>query len=178
MSLKDFFSFLPFFIHLLTVFIFPWINSMEPSPIAQEYLLPDFSPNHMRGKIVGGPSAMPPPQKSKHVSKEVPDAGVPLPQDDQVLIMGNERFSVPELLFHPSDIGEPQIDHRSMKEKAAAPAQTRMILLSHSSISRPQSKRSPRSDSPGDWQYGSRSSRDVLVQYRCHRRFSLDGDFG
>lgn len=32
--------------------------------------------------------------------------GFPSPSDsDQILYMSNERFSVPELIFHPSDIG-------------------------------------------------------------------------
>lgn len=26
--------------------------------------------------------------------------------DEQVLIMNNERFTIPEILFHPSDIGK------------------------------------------------------------------------
>ena len=28
-----------------------------------------------------------------------------LSPDDQILIMNNERFTAPEILFHPSDIG-------------------------------------------------------------------------
>jgi len=32
-------------------------------------------------------------------------AAASLPSDDQVLVLGNERFTVPEVLFHPSDVG-------------------------------------------------------------------------
>ncbi|KAI8060995.1 actin family [Gongronella butleri] len=56
------------------------------NPIVQEYVLPDFSTTthgHVRGKN---------------------DA----PSDEQVLPMNNERFMIPEILMHPSDIGMDQ----------------------------------------------------------------------
>ncbi|KAA1474732.1 Actin/actin-like protein [Dentipellis sp. KUC8613] len=58
------------------------------NPIIQEYILPDFSTNK-RGRVrqPGDP---------------------PLSEGDQILNMGNERFSVPEILFRPDDIGLPQ----------------------------------------------------------------------
>ncbi|TFY64909.1 hypothetical protein EVG20_g5787 [Dentipellis fragilis] len=58
------------------------------NPIVQEYILPDFSANR-RGRVrqPGDP---------------------PLSEGDQILNMGNERFSVPEILFRPDDIGLPQ----------------------------------------------------------------------
>jgi actin-related protein 6 len=49
-----------------------------------EYLLPNFSMN--RGGMIR-------------------PSGYELAQTDQVLLMGNERFTIPELLFRPDDIG-------------------------------------------------------------------------
>ncbi|ETW81470.1 hypothetical protein HETIRDRAFT_318154 [Heterobasidion irregulare TC 32-1] len=54
------------------------------NPILQEYVLPDFSTNR-RGHV----------RKPDEMASET----------DQVLYMGNERFSVPEILFRPDDIG-------------------------------------------------------------------------
>jgi actin-related protein 6 len=55
--------------------------------IVQEYLLPDFSKN--RPGRVRDPTDI-------------------LTDSDQILLMENERFSVPELVFRPSDIGMEQ----------------------------------------------------------------------
>lgn len=55
------------------------------NPIVQEYILPDFSLNR-RGRVRGPDEIM-------------LDAY-------QVLYMNNERFSVPEILFRPDDIGK------------------------------------------------------------------------
>ncbi|KAI0317627.1 actin family [Amylostereum chailletii] len=54
------------------------------NPIVQEYILPDFSTNK-RGRV-------------RQPEEIIADS-------DQVLYMGNERFSVPEILFRPDDIG-------------------------------------------------------------------------
>jgi Actin len=54
------------------------------NPIVQEYVLPDLSTNR-RGRI------------------RQPDDIVT--ETDQILVMNNERFAVPEILFHPDDIG-------------------------------------------------------------------------
>lgn len=74
------------------------------NPIVQEYILPDFSANR-RGYIRKGPNARP-----KDPSPILEDgSGTPIekpPADDPVLYMSNERFTVPEVLFHPSDIGK------------------------------------------------------------------------
>ena len=58
---------------------------MDPkhNPIVQEYILPDLSMNQS-GRI------------------RQPDDMV---DTDQILVMNNERFTVPELLFRPDDIG-------------------------------------------------------------------------
>ena len=54
------------------------------NPIVQEYILPDFSSNRQ--------------------------GGIKKPDDivldtDQILIMNNERFTIPETIFRPDDIG-------------------------------------------------------------------------
>ena len=58
---------------------------MDPknNPIVQEYILPDLSTNRS-GRV------------------RQPDDIV---DTDQILVMNNERFTVPELLFRPDDIG-------------------------------------------------------------------------
>jgi hypothetical protein len=53
--------------------------------IIQEYILPDLSTNRL-GRI-------------RQPGENVTDT-------DQILIMNNERFTVPELLFRPDDIGK------------------------------------------------------------------------
>ncbi|KAI0372330.1 actin-like protein Arp6 [Pilatotrama ljubarskyi] len=54
------------------------------NPILQEYIFPDYS-THRPGRIRR--------------------AGEPLDESCQTLTMNNERFTVPEILFHPTDIG-------------------------------------------------------------------------
>lgn len=57
------------------------------NPIVQEFVLPDFSTTthgHVRS-----------PGKKKN-------------DDEQILVMNNERFMIPESLMHPSDIGMDQ----------------------------------------------------------------------
>ncbi|KAG6856228.1 hypothetical protein H0H87_006322 [Tephrocybe sp. NHM501043] len=56
----------------------------KSNPIVQEYILPDLTTNR-RGRI-------------RQPNDIVAEA-------DQILVMNNERFSVPELLFRPDDIG-------------------------------------------------------------------------
>ena len=58
---------------------------MDPknNPIVQEYILPDLS-TKQNGRV------------------RQPDDIV---ETDQILVMNNERFTVPELLFRPDDIG-------------------------------------------------------------------------
>ncbi|KZV90002.1 actin-like protein ARP6 [Exidia glandulosa HHB12029] len=57
------------------------------NPIVQEYVMPDFS-SKQRGYIRG-------PEDMKR-------------DEEQVIFMENERFTVPEVLFNPSDIGMEQ----------------------------------------------------------------------
>lgn len=71
------------------------------NPIVQEYVLPDFSTNR-KGYIRSGPNAT-----RRELSPTIDgDAKV---NDDPVLYMANERFTVPEVLFHPADVGEYEI---------------------------------------------------------------------
>ena len=58
---------------------------MDPknNPIVQEYILPDLSTNQS-GRV-----------------RQSDD----MVETDQILVMNNERFTVPELLFRPDDIG-------------------------------------------------------------------------
>ncbi|KAI0667701.1 actin-like protein Arp6 [Trametes maxima] len=54
------------------------------NPIVQEYIFPDYSANR--------------PGRIRR-------PGEPLDESFQVLTMNNERFTIPEILFHPTDIG-------------------------------------------------------------------------
>ncbi|WWC86887.1 actin-like protein ARP6 [Kwoniella dendrophila CBS 6074] len=82
------------------------------NPIVQEYVLPDFSSrsSSRTGYIRSGPNAKLPEVTQKNgdqnstngngnAKKYVED------EEEQILVMGNERFTGPELLFNPSDIG-------------------------------------------------------------------------
>lgn len=55
------------------------------NPLLQEYILPDLSRNQ-KGRIRG----------SDDIRFDT----------DQVLVMNNERFVVPEIIFRPDDIGK------------------------------------------------------------------------
>ncbi|KAF9564145.1 actin-domain-containing protein [Agrocybe pediades] len=57
---------------------------LRRNPIVQEYVLPDLATSHT-GRVR---------QKDDIIT-----------ETDQILVMNNERFTVPELLFHPEDIG-------------------------------------------------------------------------
>ncbi|RKO94471.1 actin family, partial [Blyttiomyces helicus] len=63
--------------------------------ILQRYVLPDFSTK--KQKMQASQYDIRPHNQDSN------DA--PLSEDDQVLNMNNERFTIPEILFHPSDIG-------------------------------------------------------------------------
>ena len=69
---------------LLYINVYPK-DRLDPkrNPIVQEYILPDLSMNQS-GRI------------------RQPDDMI---ETDQILVMNNERFTVPELLFRPDDIG-------------------------------------------------------------------------
>ncbi|KAK2701251.1 hypothetical protein QYM36_020085 [Artemia franciscana] len=60
----------------------------DENTIALDYVLPDFT-TLKRGKI-----------------KEKTEETI---EEEQTLRLTNERFTVPEVLFHPSDLGIPQM---------------------------------------------------------------------
>lgn len=62
--------------------------------VVRDYILPDFT-NVKRGYV------RPPDWKANRLA--------PKPDDPQFVRLSNERFQVPELLFHPSDVGISQV---------------------------------------------------------------------
>jgi len=60
---------------------------MKSNDIVMDYLLPDYKDQY-KGIL------------RPHVSKPLPGA-----MQEQLLVVGNERFTVPELLFNPGDVG-------------------------------------------------------------------------
>lgn len=86
--------------------------SSRKNPIVQEYVLPDFTSNRI-GYIRSGPGAV--PRAASPIDTDQGQDGLAFPNapqpsssgaDDPVLYMSNERFTAPEVLFHPSDVGE------------------------------------------------------------------------
>lgn len=89
----------------------------KDNPIVQQYCLPDFTPSNPKGYIKSGPGAIPRPAPDPALDPsandtgegkgkgQVPTTGTAPVVEENVVLMGNERFSVPELLFNPSDIG-------------------------------------------------------------------------
>ncbi|GHJ88865.1 hypothetical protein NliqN6_5267 [Naganishia liquefaciens] len=63
------------------------------NPIVQQYALPDYTSGNMRGRVL-----------SREEMAEIEAGG-----QSQVLTLNAERYSIPEILFHPSDIGLQQI---------------------------------------------------------------------
>lgn len=57
----------------------------------QQYALPDYTSGNVRGKVL-----------TKGEKAPITADGVPA----QVVTLGVERYSIPEILFSPSDIGE------------------------------------------------------------------------
>ncbi|KIJ54052.1 hypothetical protein M422DRAFT_775294 [Sphaerobolus stellatus SS14] len=82
----------------------------NPLQMSMQYVLPDFSRNR-RGYVWDPNTNEPVEESSDEKSMEVDDDHRSLRQStaptstDQVLYMTNERFSVPELIFSPTDIG-------------------------------------------------------------------------
>ncbi|KAI8146488.1 actin-related protein 6-like protein, partial [Fennellomyces sp. T-0311] len=66
-------------------------RAYQQNTIVQEYVLPDYT-NTVRGHVR--------PKQGRHAatSRQQQDA-------EQILTMNNERFMIPEILMHPSDIG-------------------------------------------------------------------------
>lgn len=88
------------------------------NPIVVDYVLPDYN----SGK--GG-------RRRPHAPKK---AGPATGRDDeQVMVLGNERFTVPELLFYPSDVGLKQagIAEATMQSLESVPERYRNLLLAN-----------------------------------------------
>jgi actin-related protein 6 len=86
------------------------------NPIVQQYVLPDFSPGNTTGYIISGPNAIESEdvdinmdgnaESSMAATTKINVRAKAVASEEQILWMNNERFTVPEVLFNPSDIGE------------------------------------------------------------------------
>lgn len=88
------------------------------NPIVVDYVLPDYN------SCKGG-------HRRPHVPKK---AGPATGRDDeQVMVLGNERFTVPELLFSPFDVGLKQagIAEATMQSLDNVPERYRNLLLAN-----------------------------------------------
>jgi len=79
-----------------------WIRC-TPGEITLQYVLPDFSRN--RQGYVWDPNKTGKALQDEDAMDSASPINGPPSDSDQVLYMQNERFSVPELIFTPSDIG-------------------------------------------------------------------------
>lgn len=75
------------------------------NPLAQVYALPDFSSSFRHGYIKSGPNATLSPRAVAAQSGGDINMSTLEEEEEQVLHLENERFSVPEVLFTPRDIG-------------------------------------------------------------------------
>ena len=76
------------------------------NPIRRDYVLPDYITNHtgfIRDPMQVETSSVQDPTKPK-IEEQVLFT-MKMTQISQVLVMNNERITVPELLFTPSDVG-------------------------------------------------------------------------
>jgi len=86
------------------------LAATRASPHRREFVLPDGVSN-FRGyvkPVAGAAAAAGPGQLSATPAEGAapqPGPSRPVPSTDQVLMLNNERFMVPEVLFHPSNIG-------------------------------------------------------------------------
>lgn len=92
-------------------------SSATNNPIVRSYVLPDFVPTsdnklgYVRQPRTGTTPPPAPADTANESAMEI-DGGsqqaTPQPakpsEEEQILQMGNERFTVPEVLFHPSSI--------------------------------------------------------------------------
>jgi actin-related protein len=84
------------------------VESRRPNNrIVQKYLLPDYTTTD-RGHVLSEDEANQRQAARKAESAAATAEKDQMALDEQVLVMNNERIAVPEILFHPSDIGVPQ----------------------------------------------------------------------
>lgn len=86
------------------------------NPIVVDYVLPDYN----SGKL-------------GHRRAHIPKKLGPARDDEQVMVLGNERFTVPELLFSPTDVGLKQsgIPETVMQSLDCVPERYRNLLLAN-----------------------------------------------
>lgn len=88
------------------------------NPIVMDYVLPDYNSS-----------------KGGHRRSHVPKKAGPVTgrDDEQVMVLGNERFTVPELLFSPFDVGLKQagIAEATMQSIENVPERYRNLLLAN-----------------------------------------------
>ena len=89
------------------------LSSAVNNPIVRSYVLPNFVPtsSNKLGYVRQPKTGNTPPPIPDENEMEVDGASkLPLPavpvEEEQLLQMGNERFTVPEVLFNPSTIGK------------------------------------------------------------------------
>ncbi|KAL7267160.1 Actin-related protein 6, partial [Rhizina undulata] len=90
------------------------------NPIVVDYVLPDYNSNK-------------PGYRRAHVPRKGPAAGAIGRDDEQVMVLGNEMFTVPELLFSPMDVGLRQagVAEVVMESLEAVPERYRPVLLAN-----------------------------------------------
>ncbi|KAJ1950125.1 Actin- protein 6, partial [Linderina macrospora] len=90
-------------------------RGIRTNPLGLEYVLPDFT--HSKQGFVRG--------QGSDIEQ--------LMSDTQILPLCNERFAIPEALFHPTDIGLEQggLHETVIQAVGACPEETRGVLLSN-----------------------------------------------
>lgn len=152
-------------------------SSSLTNPIVRTYVLPDFLPDSLNqlGFVRPLPTGNTPPPISPPTDEDaIVVDGTPGPsghahskkqaqkEEEQLLQMNNERFTVPEILFNPSTIGA-----------FLPPVPTVVVEWSGADTrapNRPQSRRHPRDDRPLYRCLARRVARHVLGQH-CLRRW-------
>lgn len=112
------------------------------NPIIRDYVLPDYNAGkhgylrpHAAPKKPPATSASTPARTRASSSSESPPprSSKVAKADETVMVLGNERFSIPEVLFNPSDVGLRQagIAEAAMQVVDAAPEAARAALLAN-----------------------------------------------
>ena len=83
-------------------------RSRPTNPIVRTFVLPDFTPEsknklgYVRTGLTPPPPSPPPPDPNAPYATPAPQLEK---EEEQLLHLCNERFTVPEVLFNPSTIG-------------------------------------------------------------------------
>ncbi|KAF8510007.1 actin-domain-containing protein [Hysterangium stoloniferum] len=159
-------------------------SRMSENDITLQYVLPDFSRNRhgfVRKKT------KPQADNGMDIDTVTPE---PAPSDsDQVLLMTNERFSVPELIFNPSDIGLSQAGLPELISHSISSLPPDLqgmfwanIGLIGGSVQFPgfaqRLEQELRALAPGEYQVGVYKSKNPLIEtYKSAHAFSNSEDF-